>query len=130
MRRGDFTLKSGAKSTWFIDSKQTICAPEVIVDVATRVLAATPAEHDGNRGTHDGRRRDELHQRRCRRDAGSLVARVFSAKRGLKITAQVDESLVRYFLVTKFSLPKTPLPEARVFLKPPTWCASSAPKWC
>ena len=38
VRRGDFTLKSGRKSTWFIDSKQTICAPEVMVDVASLVL--------------------------------------------------------------------------------------------
>jgi len=25
---GDFTLKSGRKSSWFIDSKQTACRPE------------------------------------------------------------------------------------------------------
>ena len=43
VRRGDFTLKSGAKSTWFIDSKQTICAPEVALDVATLVLEAMPS---------------------------------------------------------------------------------------
>lgn len=42
VRRGDFTLKSGARSTWFIDSKQTICAPEVMVDVATLVLEKIP----------------------------------------------------------------------------------------
>jgi len=44
VRRGDFTLKSGAKSTWFIDSKQTICAPEVMADVATLVLEKIPSE--------------------------------------------------------------------------------------
>jgi len=38
VRRGDFTLKSGRKSSWFIDSKQTICAPEVMVDVANLLL--------------------------------------------------------------------------------------------
>ena len=27
VRRGDFTLKSGRKSSWFIDSKQTVCRP-------------------------------------------------------------------------------------------------------
>jgi orotate phosphoribosyltransferase len=42
VRRGDFTLKSGRKSSWFIDSKQTICAGEVMEDVATLVLAAMP----------------------------------------------------------------------------------------
>jgi len=44
VRRGDFTLKSGRKSTWFIDSKQTICAPEVMVDVAQLLLEKIPAE--------------------------------------------------------------------------------------
>ena len=28
VRTGDFTLKSGRSSTWFIDSKQTACRPE------------------------------------------------------------------------------------------------------
>lgn len=44
VRRGDFTLKSGRKSSWFIDSKQTICAPEVMEDLATLVLAAIPSD--------------------------------------------------------------------------------------
>ncbi len=40
IKRGEFTLKSGRTSSWFIDSKQTICAPEVMVDVATLMLDA------------------------------------------------------------------------------------------
>jgi orotate phosphoribosyltransferase len=44
VRRGDFTLKSGRKSSWFIDSKQTICAGEIMQDVATLVLAAMPRD--------------------------------------------------------------------------------------
>ena len=44
VRRGDFTLKSGRKSSWFIDSKQTICAPEVMLDVATLLLEQVPAD--------------------------------------------------------------------------------------
>ena len=43
VRTGDFTLKSGRKSSWFIDSKQTICDPEVMADVANLVLAKIPA---------------------------------------------------------------------------------------
>jgi orotate phosphoribosyltransferase len=43
VRRGDFTLKSGRKSSWFIDSKQTICAPESMLDVASLVLERVPA---------------------------------------------------------------------------------------
>jgi orotate phosphoribosyltransferase len=46
VRRGDFTLKSGRTSTWFIDSKQTICDPEVMVDVASLVLERVPENVD------------------------------------------------------------------------------------
>ena len=42
VRRGDFTLKSGRPSSWFIDSKQTICAPETMVDVAALLLERIP----------------------------------------------------------------------------------------
>ena len=61
VRRGDFTLKSGRKSSWFIDSKKTICAPEVMVDLATLVLEAIPEDANGHRGAHHGGRRRELH---------------------------------------------------------------------
>jgi orotate phosphoribosyltransferase len=44
VRRGDFVLKSGRPSSWFIDSKQTICAPEVMEDVATLVLERIPSD--------------------------------------------------------------------------------------
>lgn len=44
VRRGDFVLKSGRPSSWFIDSKQTICAPEVMVDVASLLLERIPAD--------------------------------------------------------------------------------------
>ena len=42
--RGDFTLKSGRKSSWFIDSKQTVCRPEAMLLVADAVLSVVPAE--------------------------------------------------------------------------------------
>ena len=42
VRRGDFVLKSGKRSTWFIDSKQTVCRPEAMVLVADAVLAVLP----------------------------------------------------------------------------------------
>jgi orotate phosphoribosyltransferase len=44
VRRGDFVLKSGRPSTWFIDSKKTICAPEVMVDLATLMLERIPTD--------------------------------------------------------------------------------------
>ncbi len=42
VKRGDFTLKSGRKSHWFIDSKQTVCRPEAMMLVANGVLSVVP----------------------------------------------------------------------------------------
>jgi orotate phosphoribosyltransferase len=42
VKRGDFTLKSGAKSTWFLDTKQTACRPEGIMLVADAMLEVIP----------------------------------------------------------------------------------------
>ncbi len=44
VRRGDFVLKSGRRSPWFIDAKQTICRPPGMLLVARAVLAEIPAE--------------------------------------------------------------------------------------
>ncbi len=44
VRRGDFTLKSGAKSTWFLDTKQTACRPDGVVLMADVALAFIPAD--------------------------------------------------------------------------------------
>ena len=42
VRRGDFTLKSGAKSEWFIDSKQTACDPDGMLLMADAALEVIP----------------------------------------------------------------------------------------
>jgi len=44
VKTGDFTLKSGRKSKWFIDSKQTVCRPDGMLLVADAVLDAIPAD--------------------------------------------------------------------------------------
>jgi len=44
VRRGDFVLKSGRRSDWFIDAKQTVCRPEAMLLVAEAVLALVPPE--------------------------------------------------------------------------------------
>ena len=44
VRTGEFTLKSGRTSSWFIDSKQTVCRPEAMLLVADAVLSAIPEE--------------------------------------------------------------------------------------
>jgi len=42
VKRGDFVLKSGRHSSWFIDSKQTVCRPEAMVLVADGILSLLP----------------------------------------------------------------------------------------
>ena len=42
VRRGDFVLKSGKRSEWFIDAKQTTCRPDGMLLVADALLAALP----------------------------------------------------------------------------------------
>ena len=44
VKTGDFVLKSGKRSKWFIDSKQTVCRPEAMVLVADSLLAIIPDE--------------------------------------------------------------------------------------
>ena len=44
VKRGEFTLKSGARSSWFLDTKQTACRPEGIVLVADAMLDVIPPE--------------------------------------------------------------------------------------
>jgi orotate phosphoribosyltransferase len=38
VKHGQFTLKSGATSTWFLDTKQTACVPDGIIAVADAVF--------------------------------------------------------------------------------------------
>ena len=44
VRRGDFTLKSGKKSPYFLDSKQTACRPDGMLLVGQAVLELVPPE--------------------------------------------------------------------------------------
>jgi orotate phosphoribosyltransferase len=44
VRRGEFTLKSGRRSSWFIDAKQTACRPDGILLVADAALEVIPAD--------------------------------------------------------------------------------------
>ncbi len=44
MKRGGFTLKSGATSSWFLDTKQTACRPDGILLVADAMLEVIPDE--------------------------------------------------------------------------------------
>lgn len=43
VRTGDFVLKSGKRSSWFIDSKQTVGRPDGLLLVADALLEAIPA---------------------------------------------------------------------------------------
>jgi orotate phosphoribosyltransferase len=44
VKRGTFTLKSGATSTWFLDTKQTACRPDGILLVADAMLDLIPTD--------------------------------------------------------------------------------------
>ena len=46
IRRGTFTLKSGASSSWFLDTKQTACRPDGILLVADALLPIIPDDAD------------------------------------------------------------------------------------
>lgn len=42
VKRGEFTLRSGKSSNWFIDAKQTTCSPDGMLLVADALLAVLP----------------------------------------------------------------------------------------
>jgi orotate phosphoribosyltransferase len=44
VKRGDFVLKSGARSTWFLDTKQTACRADGVVLMADVALSLIPDE--------------------------------------------------------------------------------------
>jgi orotate phosphoribosyltransferase len=44
VKRGDFVLKSGARTTWFLDTKQTACRADGVVLMADVALALIPAD--------------------------------------------------------------------------------------
>lgn len=46
LKRGDFTLKSGATSTWFLDTKQTACRPDGMLLMAEVALSIIPDDID------------------------------------------------------------------------------------
>jgi orotate phosphoribosyltransferase len=44
VRRGEFVLKSGRRSNWFIDAKQTVCRPDGMRLVVDSVMVLLPDE--------------------------------------------------------------------------------------
>ena len=46
LKTGDFTLKSGRKSNWFLDTKQTACRADGIVLVAEAAMTVIPSSAD------------------------------------------------------------------------------------
>jgi orotate phosphoribosyltransferase len=47
VKTGDFTLKSGAKSTWFLDTKQTACRADGIIAVTDALIEVFGSDFDG-----------------------------------------------------------------------------------
>jgi orotate phosphoribosyltransferase len=54
VKQGDFVLKSGKPTNWFLDSKQTACRPDGIQLVATLALALLPVDIDAIGGLTAG----------------------------------------------------------------------------
>ncbi|MCY3926308.1 MAG: orotate phosphoribosyltransferase [bacterium] len=54
IRTGEFVLKSGRRSSWFCDAKQTACRADGIVLVADAVLEAMPEDIDAIGGLAAG----------------------------------------------------------------------------
>lgn len=75
VRRGDFVLKSGRRSTWFIDAKQTVCRPEAMLLVAEGVLAEVPSDATAIGGLTMGA------------DPVAFVTAAFAASRGRPLKA-------------------------------------------
>lgn len=46
LKTGDFTLKSGRKSSWFLDTKQTVCRADGVLAVADAALEIMPTDAD------------------------------------------------------------------------------------
>jgi orotate phosphoribosyltransferase len=46
VKRGEFMLKSGQRSSWFLDTKQTVCRPEGLLLVADAALEVLPSDAD------------------------------------------------------------------------------------
>lgn len=75
VRTGDFTLKSGKRSTWFIDAKQTTCSPEGMLLVAEAALEVLPADVTAVGGLTVGA------------DAAAYTIAAVAATRGRKLRA-------------------------------------------
>lgn len=54
IRTGDFVLKSGRRSNWFCDAKQTVCRPDGLLLVADAVLDVIPPGIDAIGGLAAG----------------------------------------------------------------------------
>lgn len=46
LKTGNFTLKSGRASSWFLDTKQTMCRPDGVLAVANAALPLIPESAD------------------------------------------------------------------------------------
>ncbi len=93
VKTGDFTLKSGRKSTWFIDSKQTVCRPDAMLLVADAVLSVVPPEATAIGGlpwARPGRLRDGRRRRHA-----SGPAKAFSVRKEAKDHGRADASPAR-----------------------------------
>jgi orotate phosphoribosyltransferase len=75
VRRGEFVLKSGKRSVWFLDVKQTTCRPDGMLLVADAILAVLPDDVTAIGGLTMGA------------DAAAFATAGIAASRGRALTA-------------------------------------------
>lgn len=75
VKTGDFVLKSGKRSSWFIDAKQTTCRAEGMLLVADALLSVLPAEVTALGGLTMGA------------DAAAFATAAIAAERGRSLRA-------------------------------------------
>ena len=82
VKRGDFVLRSGKQSNWFIDAKQTTCSPDGMLLVADAFLDVLPDDIDAVGGLTMGADAIAFSVAADRCDARSHAAQLQRAKGG------------------------------------------------
>ena len=113
VKRGDFTLKSGATSSWFLDTKQTACRPDGIVLVAEAALSVIPDEATAIGGLTMGADPVAFGVAADRRHPGPGAAQLQRAQGGQGPRRDRPHRRRAASRATRSSSPRTPSPAAR-----------------
>lgn len=116
LKTGNFTLKSGRASTWFLDTKQTACRPDGILLVADLALTLIPEDVTAIGGLTMGRiPSPSVSPHSPHSGEDSYVVSVFAKKQ--RIMASPAVLPVHCSRVTRLPSWRTPSREEPQFLK-------------